>query len=506
MSVGSLIATGFGTVLTPTGIFLMFVGVAVGIVFGALPGLSATMAIALFLPVTYAMASSDAMTLLMALFIGAISGGLISAILLRIPGTPSSVATCFDGHPLVAKGQAAKALGVGVVFSFLGTIFSTVLLMFLAPQIAKVAINFGPFEFFSIAIFSLTMIATLSSGNMIKGITAGVLGFMFSTIGTDAIESTQRFTFGSTNLKSGFDMLAVMVGLFAVGEIIAAAEVSHHKNEEVVTQPSMKGIKGFGFTMKEFTSQLWNALRSGLIGMGIGILPGIGGGTSNMLAYTVAKNSDKHPEEFGKGRIDGVVASETANNATIGGAMVPLLTLGIPGDTTTAMLLGALTLHNLNPGPLLFETQATVVYGIFAAMLISSVIMLFMEFFGLRVFVKLLSIPKYILLPCIFVLCVIGAYNLKNNMSQVIACIMFGVIGFAFKKFEIPSTPFILGFILGPLAEQNYRRGLMRTNGSFVPFLTSPISAVFLGIAVIVILLAATKPLRQKRKAQKLAQ
>ena len=506
MSVGSLIATGFGTVLTPTGIFLMFIGVAVGIVFGALPGLSATMAIALFLPVTYAMASSDAMTLLMALFIGAISGGLISAILLRIPGTPSSVATCFDGHPLVAKGQAAKALGVGVVFSFLGTVFSTVLLMFLAPQIAKVAINFGPFEFFSIAVFSLTMIATLSSGNMIKGITAGVLGFMFSTIGTDAIESTQRFTFGSTNLKSGFDMLAVMVGLFAVGEIIAAAEVSHHKNEEVVTQPSMKGIKGFGFTMKEFTSQLWNALRSGLIGMGIGILPGIGGGTSNMLAYTVAKNSDKHPEEFGKGRIDGVVASETANNATIGGAMVPLLTLGIPGDTTTAMLLGALTLHNLNPGPLLFETQASVVYGIFAAMLISSVIMLFMEFVGLRVFVKLLSIPKYILLPCIFVLCVIGAYNLKNNMSQVIACIMFGVIGFAFKKFEIPSTPFILGFILGPLAEQNYRRGLMRTNGSFIPFLTSPISAVFLGIAVIVIILAATKPLRQKRKAQKLAQ
>ena len=506
MSVGSLIAGGFGTVLTPTGIFLMFVGVAVGIVFGALPGLSATMAIALFLPVTYAMASSDAMTLLMALFIGAISGGLISAILLRIPGTPSSVATCFDGHPLVAKGQAAKALGIGVVFSFLGTIFSTVLLMFLAPQIAKVAINFGPFEFFSIAIFSLTMIATLSSGNMVKGITAGVLGFMFSTIGTDAIESTQRFTFGSTNLKSGFDMLAVMVGLFAVGEIIAAAETSHHKNEEVVTQPSMKGIKGFGFTMKEFTSQLWNALRSGLIGMGIGILPGIGGGTSNMLAYTVAKNSDKHADELGPlgtGRIDGVVASETANNATIGGAMVPLLTLGIPGDTTTAMLLGALTLHGLTPGPLLFQNQASVVYGIFAAMLIASVIMLFMEFFGLRIFVKLLSIPKYILLPCVFVLCTIGAYALKNNMSQVFACLIFGALGFAFKKLGIPSTPFILGFILGPLAEVNYRRGMIRTQGYFVPFLTSPISAIFLAIAIAVLVLYATKPLRQKHKTAK---
>lgn len=503
MSTFQLIAGGFGTVLTPTGIFLMFIGVAVGIVFGALPGLSATMAIALFLPVTYAMASSNAMTLLMALFIGAISGGLISAILLHIPGTPSSVATCFDGHPMVKKGQAAKALGVGVVFSFLGTVFSTILLMFIAPQIARVAINFGSFEFFSIAIFSLTMIATLSSGNMVKGIMAGVIGFMFSTVGTDTIESSARFTFGNPNLKGGFDMLAVMVGLFAVGEIIAAAQTSRHAAEELMAQPSMKGIKGFGFSLKEFRSQTINAIRSALIGMGIGILPGIGGGTSNVLAYTVAKNSDKHPEEFGTGRIDGLVASETANNATIGGAMVPLLTLGIPGDTTTAMLLGALTLHGLTPGPLLFQNQADVVYGIFAAMLLCSVIMLFMEFFGLRVFVKLLSIPKYILLPCVFVLCVIGAYALKNNMSQVIACLIFGAIGFAFKKFEIPTTPFILGFILGPLAEVNYRRGMIRTQGNFVPFLTSPISAIFLAVAIFVLLTFALKPVFAKRKAAK---
>ena len=503
MSTFELIAGGFGTVLTPTGIFLMFIGVTVGIVFGALPGLSATMAIALFLPVTYAMASSNAMTLLMALFIGAISGGLISAILLHIPGTPSSVATCFDGHPMVKKGQAAKALGVGVVFSFLGTVFSTILLMFIAPQIARVAINFGSFEFFSIAIFSLTMIATLSSGNMVKGIMAGVIGFMFSTVGTDTIESSARFTFGNPNLKGGFDMLAVMVGLFAVGEIIGAAQTSRHAAEELMAQPSMKGIKGFGFSLKEFRSQTVNAIRSALIGMGIGILPGIGGGTSNVLAYTVAKNSDKHPEEFGTGRIDGLVASETANNATIGGAMVPLLTLGIPGDTTTAMLLGALTLHGLTPGPLLFQNQADVVYGIFAAMLLCSVIMLFMEFFGLRVFVKLLSIPKYILLPCVFVLCVIGAYALKNNMSQVIACLIFGAIGFAFKKFEIPTTPFILGFILGPLAEVNYRRGMIRTQGNFVPFLTSPISAIFLAVAIFVLLTFALKPVFAKRKAAK---
>lgn len=506
METMQLILGGFGTVLTPIGIFLMVVGTAVGIVFGALPGLSATMAIALFLPVTYTMSDSNSMTLLMALFIGAISGGLISAILLHIPGTPSSVATCFDGHPLAKKGQAAKALGIGVVFSFLGTVFSTFLLMFIAPQIASVAINFGFCEFFSIAIFSLTMIATLSSGSVVKGIIAGVLGFMFSTVGTDTIESSARFTFGSTTLKSGFDMLAVMVGLFAVGEIISAAETSRNTKEEMIAQPSMKGIKGFGFSMKEFKGQWWNALRSALIGMGIGILPGIGGGTGNVLAYTVAKNYDKHPEEFGTGRIDGVVASETANNATIGGAMVPLLTLGIPGDTTTAMLLGALTLHGLTPGPLLFQNQADFVYGIFAAMLVCSVIMLVMEFFGLRIFVKLLNIPKHILLPCVFVLCVIGAYALKNNMSQVIACLMFGACGYAFKKFGVPTTPFILGFILGPLAEVNYRRGVILSKGSFLPFLTSPISLAFLIIAALVIITYATKPLRLKHKAQKAAQ
>lgn len=505
MSVLQLIATGFSTVLTPVGIALMFLGVAVGIVFGALPGLTATMAIALFLPVTYTMTPSNAMTLLMALFIGGISGGLISAILLHIPGTPSSVATCFDGHPMVKKGQAVKALGIGVFFSFLGTVFSTVLLMFIAPEIARVAINFGSFEFFSIAIFSLTMIATLSSGNMVKGIMAGLVGFIFSTVGTDTIEGSARFTFGNTHLKGGFDMLAVMVGLFAVGEIISAAQTSRQSGEKVMAQPNMKGVRGFGFSMKEFTSQGINALRSALIGMGIGILPGIGGGTSNMLAYTVAKSYDKHPEEFGTGRIDGVVASETANNATIGGAMVPLLTLGIPGDTNTAMLLGALTLHGLTPGPLLFQNQAEVVYGIFAAMLLCSVIMLFMEFFGMRLFVKLLSIPKYILLPCIFVLCAIGAYALKNNMSQVFACLVFGAIGFAFKKLDVPTTPFILGFILGPLAEVNYRRGLIRTQGSFIPFLTSPISAAFLAVAVLVLVMYATKPLRQKHKAAKIA-
>ena len=503
MSVLELIGNAFATVCTPAGILYIIAGVAIGIVFGAMPGLSATMAIALFLPVTYGMAPGDAMTLLMALFIGAISGGLIAAVLLHIPGTPSSVATCFDGHPLAKKGQAAKALGIGVVFSFLGTVFSIVALMFISPWLAKFAVKFGNFEYFAIAIFSLTMIGTLSSGNMLKGLLAGTIGFVCSTVGMDQISGTYRFTFGLNNLSAGFDMLAVLVGLFAVGEIISAAKETRMEGTEKVTQPSLKGIKGFGFSMREFIGQLPNALRSALIGLGIGILPGIGGGTSNIMAYTVAKNQSKHPEKFGTGIIDGVVASETANNATIGGAMIPLLTLGIPGDTTTAMLLGALTLHGLSPGPLLFINSVQVVYGIFVAMLIASFVMLIMEFYGLRIFVKMLSIPKAILLPCVFVLCVVGAYALKNHISQVWACLLFGFLGYAFRQFKIPAAPFILGFILGPMAEVKLRRGLQITQGSFLPFLKSPIAAVFLGLAALVVILGIAKSLYSSYKTSK---
>ena len=500
MSTFQLIVNGFSDVCTPYGLFLVVVCVAVGIVFGAIPGLSATMAVALFLPVTYGLDPINAFVMLMSLYIGGVSGGLISAILLRIPGTPSSVATCFDGHPLAAKGQAPKALGVGIVFSFIGTVLSIFALMFISPTLASFAIEFGNYEYFSIAMFSLTMIATLSGNSVVKGVFSGTLGFMFATVGIAPIDSARRFTFGSVQLMSGFDMLTVMIGLFAVGEIIASARYESRESKEEVTQPNMRDIKGFGFTWAEFTSQLVNMFRSTLIGVGIGILPGIGGGTANILAYSVAKNQSKYPEKFGTGIIDGVVASETSNNACIGGAMIPLLTLGIPGDTVTAMLLGGLMIHGISPGPRLFVEHQNLVYAIFAAMTMASIAMLFMEFYGLRIFVKLLSIPKHILLPIIFCLCGVGAYGLNSRAFDMWCVILFGILGFGFSSFKIPIAPFILGFILGPMAETNLRRGLMLHQNSWTPLFKSPICLFFLGIAAFSLGLTVYKQIQRARR------
>ena len=495
-----MIIQGFLSALHPLSLLLIACGVVVGITFGAMPGLSSTMAVALFLPLTYGLSDKMAMSLLMALYIGGISGGLITACLLKIPGTPSSVATCWDGNPMVERGEAMKALGTGVVFSFLGTIFSIVILIFASPALARLATNFGFYEYFAIALFSMSMIACMCSNNLKKGMIAGVLGFMVSTVGIAPIDAAKRFTFGTSALQGGFSTLPVLIGLFAMTEIFAIAATSKVGKKATVLHVSMKGVKGFGFSLKEFWSMKWVALQSALLGTGIGILPGIGGGTSNILAYTVAKNTSKHPEKFGTGIMDGIVASETSNNASIGGAMVPLLALGIPGDTVTAILLGALTMHGINPGPLLFEKSGELVYCIFAAMIVSSVIMLIFEFYGLKVFLLMLRIPKYMLMPIVFVLCAVGAYGNSSRIFDVYAILIFGLIGLFFSFYNIPSAPFILGFIIGPLLESNLRRGLQLTNGSFMPFLKSPIAVLFLLITLGTIGYTAFKELRPKKK------
>ena len=483
-----LFLQGFAAVFSVQIFLLIVVGVAVGIVFGAVPGLTAVMAIALCLPMTYGMGPAAGISLLVALFIGATSGGLISAILLNIPGSPASIATCFDGAPMMEKGQGAKALGVGIIFSFIGTILSIVALVFIAPVLAGIALSFGPHEYFAIAIFSLTLIATLSSGSMVKGVFSGVVGFVFATVGIAPVDAIPRFTFGQVELNSGFSILTVLVGVFAVAEIIKIAENAKREHGAVVQSVSMKHIKGFGFSWKEFFGQLPNATRSSVIGIGIGILPGIGAGTSNIISYIVAKRRSKHPEKFGTGVIDGVVASETANNAGIGGAMIPLLTLGIPGDAVTAILLGGFMIHGIQPGPMLFITQGVLVYTIFAALIVASVIMVALEFYGLRIFIKLLAIPKHILLPIILVLCAVGAFGLSSRIFDIWTILLFGLLGYGFVKAGIPPAPFIIGFILGPMAEINLRRGLMLSDGNFLGFFTNPISGAFLILAIAAVL------------------
>lgn len=493
-----MLLLGFAAVLSPQIFILITIGVAVGIVFGAVPGLTAVMSIALTLPMTYSLGAAAGISLLIALFVGATSGALISAILLKIPGTPSSIATTFDGAPMMEKGEGAKALGVGIVFSFLGTIMSIAALMFIAPSLARVALSFGPHEYFAIAVFSLTLIATLSSGSMIKGIFAGVAGFAVSTVGIAPVDAITRYTFGRVEINAGFSILTVLVGMFAIAEVIRVAEQARKRGDMPTVAPLMVKIKGFGFSMAEFLGQIPNAIRSGLIGISIGILPGIGAGTSNIISYIAAKKRSKTPEKFGKGTIEGVVASETANNAGIGGAMIPLLTLGIPGDAVTAILLGGLMIHGIQPGPMLFITQGALVYTIFAALIVSAFMMLVLEFLGLRIFIRLLAIPKHILLPIILVLCAVGAFGLSSRVFDVWTILAFGVLGYAFVKAGIPAAPFIIGFILGPMAETNFRRGLQLSAGDFTGFITNPIAGTFLGLAALSILWQIYSALRPK--------
>ncbi|RJE84953.1 tripartite tricarboxylate transporter permease [Paracoccus onubensis] len=483
-----LFAAGLLAAIQPQMLLLIFLGVVVGIIFGSIPGLTAVMAIALCLPMTYGMAPAAGMSLLVALFVGATSGGLIAAILLKIPGTPSSIATTFDGGPMMEKGEGVKALGAGIVFSFIGTILSIIALVFVAPALARVALSFGPHEYFAIAIFSLTLIATLSSGSMTMGIFSGLVGFAVSTVGIAPVDATRRFTFGMVELNSGFSILAVLVGMFAIAEVIKVAEAGRAGSNIRITAPVMKGVKGFGFSMKEFFEQLPNGFRSAVIGIVIGILPGIGAGTSNILAYIAARSRSRTPEEFGKGTLEGVVAPEAANNAGIGGAMIPLLTLGIPGDAVTAILLGGLMMHGIQPGPMLFVTQADLVYTIFAALTVSAIVMLIVEFYGLRIFVKLLAIPRHILLPMILVLCAVGAFGLASRIFDIWTVLGFGILGYAFVKAGIPTAPFIIGFILGPMAETNFRRGLQLSQGDYTGFLTNPISGAFLALAALSII------------------
>ncbi len=493
------IMTGISSVLTsPMTLLFILIGTMVGIVFGAIPGLTATMAIVMFLPVTYAMSATEGISTLVALYIGGISGGLISAILLNIPGTPSSVATCFDGRPMANKGQAAKALGVGIFFSFLGTIFGVIMLIFISPALASVAIKFGAYEYCALSIFSLSLVITLTGKDMVKGIISAVVGAMFATVGLSPIDSRMRYTFGSVDMQAGFKLLVFLIGLFAITEVVKVA--ANVRKEQNFTAEENVRLKGLGFSFREFTSQIVNLFRSALIGLGIGILPGIGGGVSCMLSYTVAKNTSKHPEKFGTGVIDGVVASETANNAGIGGAMIPLLSLGIPGDPATAMLLGGFMVHDIAPGPLIFQKNGPVMYGIFTAMILASIVMCLFMFGGLRGIVKVLKIPKYYLLPVIVMLCCVGAIGDSNRMFDVWGVLIFGLIGYFFAKAEIPTTPMILGFILGPMFEENLRRASKLAQSD--PITNHPISIVFLAITVIAVALSVRSNMKQRKKTE----
>ena len=469
----------FIALFAPLPMLYIFIGVFLGCTVGAIPGLTGSMLIALTLPLTYYMSSVHAITLLVSMYIGAISGGLITATLLRIPGTPASVVTTFDGYPMARAGKAGRAIGIGIMSSFVGGLVAWFFLVLLSPLMARFALKFTSFELFSLVLMALVLIAAVGQGSILRAIIAGFLGLLAGVPGVDPIVGRVRMTFGANEMIGGFGLLPVLIGLFGISQIL---------NDVADVETKIKSIpltfRGMFLSLKEIKDNAVNLIRSSIIGTWIGILPGVGATIGSIMAYWAAKNSSKHPELFGKGSEEGIIASEAANNATINGAIIPLITLGIPGSIITAILLGAFILHDLNPGPLLFTSDPEVVYGIMAAAFIANVVMFIVMLGGSVVMARLVDVPRAILQPLLIVFCVIGTFALNNRFFDVWVMFSFGLVGFAFEKAKVPLGPFIIGFILSGIAELNLRSSLMYANGSLLPFVTRPISLIFIIIAL----------------------
>jgi putative tricarboxylic transport membrane protein len=475
----SLLAEGLVNVMDWQVILFLILGSVVGIVIGSLPGLTATMGVALILPVSFGMEPVSGILLLIGVYFGSVYGGSLTAILINTPGTPASAATALDGYAMAKKGLAHKALTISTLSSTIGGILSVIVLILIAPQLASFALKFSAPESFALAVFGLSIISSIAGKSLIKGLMAGVLGLLVSSIGLDPMGGFPRFTFDNMNLTNGVNLIPVMIGLFAASEAFKSMEniFSSSKKTIVVEKVKLKWL--------EFKSLIVTILRSSGIGTFIGMIPGAGGDITAFVAYNEAKRFSKNKEEFGKGALKGVAAPEAANNSVTGGAMIPLLTLGIPGDAVTAVLLGALMVQGLQPGPMLFENNGPIVYTLFVGMLLANILILILGLAGIRIFTKVLHIPKTILTPIILVLCVVGSYSLGNSYFDVIVMFVAGVIGYFLQRYDFPASPIILGLILGPMMESNLRRSLLMSQGELDIFYTRPITAVLLGLAIV---------------------
>jgi putative tricarboxylic transport membrane protein len=465
-------------------------GTILGIIFGALPGLTAAMGIAVLLPLTYDMPPVMGFGMLLGTYCGAISGGSIAATLLNIPGTPASVATCLDAYPMAKKGEAGRALGLAIAASFIGGLFSSVVLSLAAPPVAEMALKFGAAEYFSLAVFGLTIIASVSGKSLAKGVVAGLIGVFVSLVGLDPTTGSPRYTFGEMSLLSGVAFLPALIGLFAVGQVLTDAEEAlQSKAAQIQQRVGSVGLP-FGAVFKR-----WKVvLSSCIIGTTVGAIPGAGGSVASFLAYDQARRLSKTPEKFGTGHDEGVIASETSNNAMTGGAIIPTITLGVPGEAAAAVLMGGLMIHGLRPGPLLFTEQADIVYGILMAFFLANIFMMVFQFIGIKLFVKVLGVPRSFLIPVILLFCVIGSFGVSGNLFDVYLLLVFGVLGFFLNKYGYGTAPVVLGMILGTMAETEFRKGLIMFEGDGTVFFTRPISALFLGLALISVLI----PLYQK--------
>ncbi|WP_420392474.1 tripartite tricarboxylate transporter permease [Acuticoccus sp.] len=481
-------------IFTPLPFFYVVLGTVLGIVVGAIPGLSGAMLIALTLPLTFYMEPVNAIVLLIGMYVGSITGGLITATLLRMPGTPSNVVTTFDGHPMAMAGRPGRALGLGIAASFVGGLVSWIVLLLLAKPLSIWATRFGPFEYFTLILMAMVLIASVSQGSMVKGLIAGFLGMLVSMPGVDPSAGQPRLTWDWYVLNGGLKLLPVLIGIFAVSQIIGDIVSIAKKIERIETS-----LSGMLMSLSDWRRQAVNLVRSSLIGTWVGILPGIGASIGSIMAYTAAKNMSRAPQEYGHGSEEGIVASEAANNATVGGALIPLIAMGIPGSVIDAILIGALMIHSIQPGPTLFLTNADVVWAMIAACLVANVIMYVVMMGSVRFVSQVMYVPRTFLLPIILVFCIIGAFALDNTMFDVWVMLGFGVLGFAMERAGFPLGPFVIGFVLAPLMEEKLRSGLMMTAGSIEPMFTRPLPLIFLSIALVLLVFPFVRTWREAR-------
>lgn len=464
-------------------LLFLSLGVLAGLIAGAVPGISITMAVVLTLPFTYSLGPASGLTVMMGVLVGGLSGGLMSATLLGIPGTASAVATTFDGFPMARKGQAGFALGLGVWSSLFGGLIGAAVLITTAGMLARIGLEFDPWAYFSLVLFAITITASLAGNNLLKGLIAGAFGLLVVTIGEDDINGVARMDFGIEALRQGFNYLPILIGLFAFSQLLRDVEKAGNAQRGAMSVADSKLTVEHLKIIKTIAKDWFNVLRSAFIGVIVGILPAAGASISNILAYDQAKKASKKPEEFGKGTPSGVIAAESSNNATAGGDLTILMALGIPGDSVTAVMLGALMIHDIVPGPNFINQQPVLAYSIYIAFILAHFVTVAIQFGMLRVFLVSMRAPLYIISGVIFFVCALGVFGINNVTYDIWVMFGFGVLGYVMRLFGFPLVPMILGLILGSIAELNLNRALT-INDDLMLFLTKPWSLFFLVLAV----------------------
>jgi putative tricarboxylic transport membrane protein len=497
MSLIDSILAGFSLVGNFESFFALFIGVAIGTIAGAIPGMSATMAVALTLPFTFSMQPIIAILLLLGVYKGGIFGGCIPAILIKTPGTPASSATVLDGYPLAEKGQAGKALGMALWASCTADLISNLSLILFAGWLASFALNFGPPEFFTLMLFSLTIIAGVSGKSLLRGALSAMLGLLLATIGLDLIYGTNRFTLGNPNMMGGLNFIAVLIGLFAIPEVLSIVwDPKPHKGQT-------RSLGDNSVTFSEYKKSFKSIVRGSFIGVFLGSIPGIGAAPSAFLSYSEARRKSPNRENFGKGELEGVAASEAGNNGVAGATLIPLLALGVPGDVITAIIIGAFMVHGLQPGPMMFVMNVDIIYGLFIGLIVSSVFLFIIGSVAIRGFKYVADIPRGVLFPGVLILCVYGVFAVNNNIFDVGVMFVMGWVGFVMLRNDIPAAPFLIAFILGPLLEDNFRQAMLMSGSSPAILFRGPITWFFWGlifITVIAIIRAGVQSAKNLKK------